>query len=240
MRWNAARRCSRSRGCPRPSGPTAACSVAPMSTRKNVDFHAASVRVHRHRRLAARQAVVARAVVFAPTGGAVVIAGRDVSDGKAARAHQRQHVQMVFQTPTGAQSAPRRQHRDPGAEATGSTGRNAGARRRAARRDQLPPKHYVDLNARPSCQRQYRTGVCAMPNISSPTMIVSGSTCRAGKPHLLPGWRRLLFDAVHLARPLGGALLCDRVLRCTRAVQTGPTTEVPPRPIPIPAPCCRG
>ena len=44
-----------------------------------------------------------------PSAGRVVIAGRDVSDGTAAsRAHQRAHVQMVFQDPQSALNPRRR------------------------------------------------------------------------------------------------------------------------------------
>ena len=44
-----------------------------------------------------------------PSAGAIAIAGRDVSDGSAAsRAHQRAHVQMVFQDPQSALNPRRR------------------------------------------------------------------------------------------------------------------------------------
>jgi peptide/nickel transport system ATP-binding protein len=176
-----------------------------------------------------------------PTGGAVVIAGRDVSDGSAAaRAHQRRHVQMVFQDTQSALN-PRRRVGSIVTQALEATG-EADWPQRLARAGELlaeiglPPEAATRFPTQLSGGQRQRVNIaralCAMPNILIADEIVSGLdvSVQAQLLNLLLRLRRQRgFSMLFISHDLSVVrYLCDRVLVMYRGevVETGPTTEV--------------
>jgi peptide/nickel transport system ATP-binding protein len=176
-----------------------------------------------------------------PTGGAVVIAGRDVSDGSAAaRAHQRRHVQMVFQDTQSALN-PRRRVGSIVTQALEATG-EADWPQRLARAGEL----LAEIGLAPEAAARFPTqlsggqrqrvniarALCAMPNILIADEIVSGLdvSVQAQLLNLLLRLRRQRgFSMLFISHDLSVVrYLCDRVLVMYRGevVETGPTTEV--------------
>jgi peptide/nickel transport system ATP-binding protein len=186
-----------------------------------------------------------------PTGGAVVIAGRDVSDGSAAaRAHQRRHVQMVFQDTQSALN-PRRRVGSIVTQALEATG-EADWPQRLTRAGEL----LAEIGLAPEAAARFPTqlsggqrqrvniaralvldpklarALCAMPNILIADEIVSGLdvSVQAQLLNLLLRLRRQRgFSMLFISHDLSVVrYLCDRVLVMYRGevVETGPTTEV--------------
>jgi peptide/nickel transport system ATP-binding protein len=176
-----------------------------------------------------------------PTGGAIVIAGRDVSDGTAAsRAHQRAHVQMVFQDPQSALN-PRRRVASIVTQALEAAGKG-GRPERLARAEALlmeiglPPESAMRYPAQLSGGQRQRVNIaralCAMPRILIADEIVSGLdvSVQAQLLDLLVRLRRQRgFAMLFISHDLAVVRhLCDRVLVMSggEVVEGGPTDEI--------------
>jgi peptide/nickel transport system ATP-binding protein len=176
-----------------------------------------------------------------PTGGAIVIAGRDVSDGTAAsRAHQRAHVQMVFQDPQSALN-PRRRVASIVTQALEAAGKG-GRTERLAHAEALlmeiglPPESAMRYPAQLSGGQRQRVNIaralCAMPRILIADEVVSGLdvSVQAQLLDLLTRLRRQRgFSMLFISHDLAVVRhLCDRVLVMSSGlvVESGPTDEI--------------
>jgi peptide/nickel transport system ATP-binding protein len=176
-----------------------------------------------------------------PTSGVVVLAGRDVSDGRAAsRAHQRAHVQMVFQDPQSALN-PRRRVASIVTQALEAAGKAGGAERLARAEALLmeiglPPETAMRYPAQLSGGQRQRVNIaralCAAPRILIADEIVSGLdvSVQAQLLDLLVRLRRQRgFSMLFISHDLSVVRhLCDRVLVMHRgeAVESGPADEI--------------
>jgi oligopeptide/dipeptide ABC transporter ATP-binding protein len=186
-----------------------------------------------------------------PTSGAIVIAGRDVGDGSAAsRAHQRAHVQMVFQDPQSALNPRRRVasivtqalEAAPSLPSPASGGRKGGGAERLARAEALlmeiglPPETAMRYPAQLSGGQRQRVNIaralCAAPRILIADEIVSGLdvSVQAQLLDLLMRLRRQRgFSMLFISHDLSVVRhLCDRVLVMHRGevVESGPVDEI--------------
>ena len=177
----------------------------------------------------------------APSEGKVVIAGRDVSDGSAAsRAHQRAHVQMVFQDPQSALN-PRRRVASIVTQALEAAGEGTHAERLARAEALLseiglPPEAATRFPAQLSGGQRQRVNIaralCATPRILIADEIVSGLdvSVQAQLLNLLLRLRRQRgFAMLFISHDLSVVrCLCDRVLVMYRGevVESGPTDAV--------------
>jgi peptide/nickel transport system ATP-binding protein len=176
-----------------------------------------------------------------PSAGAVIIAGRDVSDRSAAsRAHQRRHVQMVFQDPQSALN-PRRRVADIVTQALEAAGEGS-RQQRLARAGELlaeiglPPEAAMRFPTQLSGGQRQRVNIaralCAMPRILIADEIVSGLdvSVQAQLLNLLLRLRRQRgFSMLFISHDLSVVrYLCDRVLVMYRGevVESGPTADV--------------
>jgi peptide/nickel transport system ATP-binding protein len=175
------------------------------------------------------------------TAGSLVIAGKDVSDGsKAAQAHQRAHVQMVFQDPQSALN-PRRKVASIVTQAMEATN-DGGWGERLARSEALlseiglPPEAATRFPSQLSGGQKQRVNIaralCVAPNILVADEIVSGLdvSVQAQLLNLLLRLRRERhFSMLFISHDLSVVrYLCDRVLVMYRGevVESGPTAEV--------------
>jgi peptide/nickel transport system ATP-binding protein len=176
-----------------------------------------------------------------PSQGAVVIAGRDVSDGSAAaRAHQRGHVQMVFQDPQSALN-PRRRVASIVTQVLEATG-ETNWEQRLARAEALlaeiglPPEAAQRFPAQLSGGQRQRVNIaralCATPRVLIADEIVSGLDV-SGQAQLLDLLMRLRrqrgFSMLFISHDLSVVrYLCDRVLVMYRGevVESDPTAKV--------------
>jgi peptide/nickel transport system ATP-binding protein len=176
-----------------------------------------------------------------PSQGAIIIARRDVSDGNASsRAHQRAHVQMVFQDPQSALN-PRRRVASivtQALEATGEVDRN----QRLARAEALLSEIGLPLEAVQRFPSQLSGGqrqrvniaraLCATPHILIADEIVAGLdvSVQAQLLDLLMRLRRQRsFSMLFISHDLSVVrYLCDRVLVMYRGeiVESGLTSKV--------------
>ena len=176
-----------------------------------------------------------------PTAGALTIAGRDVTDGgKAAQAHQRAHVQMVFQDPQSALN-PRRKVASIVTQAMEAVG-EGDWHERLARAEALlseiglPPEAATRFPSQLSGGQKQRVNIaralCVAPNILVADEIVSGLdvSVQAQLLNLLLRLRRERhFSMLFISHDLSVVrYLCDRVLVMYRGevVESGPTAEV--------------
>jgi peptide/nickel transport system ATP-binding protein len=176
-----------------------------------------------------------------PGSGAVVIAGRDVSDGTAtSRAHQRTHVQMVFQDPQSALN-PRRRVASIVTQALEAAGKGDRAERLARAEALLmeiglPPETAVRFPAQLSGGQRQRVNIaralCATPRILIADEIVSGLDV-SGQAQLIDLLMRLRrqrgFSMLFISHDLSVVRhLCDRVLVMYRGevVESGPTDRI--------------
>jgi peptide/nickel transport system ATP-binding protein len=176
-----------------------------------------------------------------PGSGAVVIAGRDVSDGTAtSRAHQRTHVQMVFQDPQSALN-PRRRVASIVTQALEAAGKGDRAERLARAEALLmeiglPPETAVRFPAQLSGGQRQRVNIaralCATPRILIADEIVSGLDV-SGQAQLIDLLMRLRrqrgFSMLFISHDLSVVRhLCDRVLVMYRGevVESGPAGEI--------------
>ncbi len=176
-----------------------------------------------------------------PSQGAVVIAGRDVSDGgAAARAHQRAHVQMVFQDPQSALN-PRRRVASIVTQVLEATGKTDWAQRLARAETLLaeiglPPEAGQRFPAQLSGGQRQRVNIaralCATPRILIADEIVSGLdvSVQAQLLDLLMRLRRQhSFSMLFISHDLSVVrYLCDRVLVMYRGevVERGATGKI--------------
>jgi peptide/nickel transport system ATP-binding protein len=176
-----------------------------------------------------------------PSAGKVVIAGRDVSDGSAAsRAHQRGHVQMVFQDPQSALN-PRRRVASIVTQALEAAGEGTQAERLARAEALLseiglPPEAATRFPAQLSGGQRQRVNIaralCATPRILIADEIVSGLdvSVQAQLLNLLLRLRRQRgFAMLFISHDLSVVrCLCDRVLVMYggEVVESGPTDAV--------------
>jgi peptide/nickel transport system ATP-binding protein len=176
-----------------------------------------------------------------PSGGEVVIAGRNVSDGSAAsRTHQRAHVQMVFQDPQSALN-PRRRVASIVTQALEAAGTATHAERLARAEALLseiglPPEAAMRFPAQLSGGQRQRVNIaralCATPRILIADEIVSGLdvSVQAQLLNLLMRLRRQRgFSMLFISHDLSVVrCLCDRVLVMYRGevVESGPTETV--------------
>jgi peptide/nickel transport system ATP-binding protein len=186
-----------------------------------------------------------------PTRGAVVIAGRDVNDDSAAaRAHQRAHVQMVFQDPQSALN-PRRRiasivtqalEAAPSLPSPASGRGKGGVAERLARAEALlmeiglSPETAMRYPAQLSGGQRQRVNIaralCVAPRILIADEIVSGLdvSVQAQLLDLLIRLRRQRgFAMLFISHDLSVVRhLCDRVLVMHRGeiVESGPTDEI--------------
>jgi len=176
-----------------------------------------------------------------PSAGKVMIAGRDVSDGSAAsRAHQRAHVQMVFQDPQSALN-PRRRVASIVTQALEAAGEGTHAERLARAEALLseiglPPEAATRFPAQLSGGQRQRVNIaralCATPRILIADEIVSGldASVQAQLLNLLLRLRRQRgFAMLFISHDLSVVrCLCDRVLVMYRGevVESGPTNAV--------------
>jgi peptide/nickel transport system ATP-binding protein len=176
-----------------------------------------------------------------PSAGKVVIAGRDVGDGSAAsRAHQRAHVQMVFQDPQSALN-PRRRVASIVTQALEAAGEGTQAERLARAEALLseiglPPEAATRFPAQLSGGQRQRVNIaralCATPRILIADEIVSGLdvSVQAQLLNLLLRLRRQRgFAMLFISHDLSVVrCLCDRVLVMYRGevVESGPTDAV--------------
>jgi peptide/nickel transport system ATP-binding protein len=176
-----------------------------------------------------------------PTGGAIVIAGRDVSDGSgASRTHQRVRVQMVFQDPQSALN-PRRRVAGIVIQALEAAGKGDRAERLARAEALLaeiglPPETAMRYPAQLSGGQRQRVNIaralCAMPRILIADEIVSGLdvSVQAQLLDLLMRLRRQRgFSMLFISHDLSVVRhLCDRVLVMHRGevVESGPADEI--------------
>jgi peptide/nickel transport system ATP-binding protein len=176
-----------------------------------------------------------------PTSGRIAIAGRDVGDGSAAsRAHQRAHVQMVFQDPQSALN-PRRRVASIVTQALEAAG-EGDKRERLARAEALlreiglPPEAAWRFPAQLSGGQRQRVNIaralCAMPRVLIADEIVSGLDVSV-QAQLLNLLLRLRtergFSMLFISHDLSVVrYLCDRVLVMYRGeiVETGAVDEV--------------
>jgi peptide/nickel transport system ATP-binding protein len=186
-----------------------------------------------------------------PTGGTVVIAGRNVGDGSAAsRVHQRAHVQMVFQDPQSALNPRRRVasivtqalEATPSLSFPASGGGKGGGTERLARAEALlmeiglPPETATRYPAQLSGGQRQRVNIaralCAAPRILIADEIVSGLdvSVQAQLLDLLMRLRRQRgFSMLFISHDLSVVRhLCDRVLVMHRGevVESGATDEI--------------
>jgi peptide/nickel transport system ATP-binding protein len=176
-----------------------------------------------------------------PSQGAIMIAERDVSDGSAgSRAHQRAHVQMVFQDPQSALN-PRRRIASIVTQALEATG-EAGWNQRLARAEALlseiglPPEAAQRFPSQLSGGQRQRVNIaralCATPRILIADEIVSGLdvSVQAQLLDLLMRLRRQHgFSMLFISHDLSVVrYLCDRVLVMYRGevVESGSTSKV--------------
>jgi peptide/nickel transport system ATP-binding protein len=176
-----------------------------------------------------------------PTSGAIVIAGRDVSDGSAAsHEHQRAHVQMVFQDPQSALN-PRRRVASIVTQALEASGKG-GSAERLGRAEALlmeiglPPETAMRYPAQLSGGQRQRVNIaralCAAPRILIADEIVSGLdvSVQAQLLDLLMRLRRQRgFSMLFISHDLSVVRhLCDRVLVMHRGevVESGPANEI--------------
>ncbi|MEJ2433656.1 MAG: ABC transporter ATP-binding protein [Pseudolabrys sp.] len=176
-----------------------------------------------------------------PSVGAIGIAGRDVSDGSAAsRAHQRAHVQMVFQDPQSALN-PRRRVASivtQALEAAGEGDWNERLARAEALLSEigLPPEAAMRYPSQLSGGQRQRVNIaralCATPRILIADEIVSGLdvSVQAQLLDLLMQLRRQRgFSMLFISHDLSVVrYLCDRVLVMYRGevVESGTTAKV--------------
>jgi peptide/nickel transport system ATP-binding protein len=177
-----------------------------------------------------------------PSGGAIVIAGCNVSDGSAAsRGRQRAHVQMVFQDPQSALN-PRRRVAAIVTQAleVSATGGNAGERLAHAEAllmdTGLPPETAVSYPAQLSGGQRQRVNIAralaARPRILIADEIVSGLdvSVQAQLLDLLLRLRRQRgFAMLFISHDLAVVRhLCDRVLVMRRGevVESGSVEEI--------------
>ncbi len=185
-----------------------------------------------------------------PDGGAVVIAGRDVSDGSAAsRAHQRAYMQMVFQDPQSALNPRRRVasivtqalEAAPSLPFSASRGGKGGAERLARAEALLmeiglPPETAMRFPAQLSGGQRQRLNIaralCATPRILIADEIVSGLdvSVQTQLIDLLMRLRRQRgFSMLFISHDLSVVRhMCDRVLVMYRGevVESGATDEI--------------
>ncbi len=176
-----------------------------------------------------------------PSTGSLVIDGVDVTDGsKAAQAHQRAHVQMVFQDPQSALN-PRRKVASIVTQAMEAVGEGTWAER-VARAETLlseiglPPDAATRFPTQLSGGQKQRVNIaralCVAPNILVADEIVSGLdvSVQAQLLNLLLRLRRERhFSMLLISHDLSVVrYLCDRVLVMYRGevVESGPTAEV--------------
>jgi peptide/nickel transport system ATP-binding protein len=176
-----------------------------------------------------------------PTGGTIVIAGREVGDGSAAsRAHQRAHLQMVFQDPQSALN-PRRRVAGIVTQALEASGKG-GRADRLVRAEALlmeiglPPETATRYPAQLSGGQRQRVNIaralCATPRILIADEIVSGLdvSVQAQLLDLLVRLRRQRgFSMLFISHDLAVVRhLCDRVLVMHRGevVESGATDEI--------------
>ena len=176
-----------------------------------------------------------------PTAGALAIAGQDVTDGsKAAQAHQRAHVQMVFQDPQSALN-PRRKVASIVTQAMEAVGEGDWSERLARAEALLseiglPPEAATRFPSQLSGGQKQRVNIaralCVAPNILVADEIVSGLdvSVQAQLLNLLLRLRRERhFSMLFISHDLSVVrYLCDRVLVMYRGevVESGPTAEV--------------
>jgi peptide/nickel transport system ATP-binding protein len=186
-----------------------------------------------------------------PTSGTIVIAGREVSDGSAASlAHQRAHVQMVFQDPQSALNPRRRVaaivtqalEAAPSLSSPACRERRGGGAERLARAEALlmetglPPETAMRYPAQLSGGQRQRVNIaralCAMPRILIADEIVSGLdvSVQAQLIDLLMRLRRQRgFSMLFISHDLAVVRhMCDRVLVIHRGeiVESGATEEI--------------
>ncbi|MGA7974921.1 MAG: ABC transporter ATP-binding protein [Pseudolabrys sp.] len=176
-----------------------------------------------------------------PSAGSVVIDGRDVTDGSAAaRKHQREHVQMVFQDPQSALN-PRRRVASIVTQALEATG-EGDWKERLARAEALlseiglPPEAAMRYPSQLSGGQRQRVNIaralCAAPRILIADEIVSGLdvSVQAQLLDLLMQLRRQRgFSMLFISHDLSVVrYLCDRVLVMYRGevVESGATAKV--------------
>jgi peptide/nickel transport system ATP-binding protein len=176
-----------------------------------------------------------------PNQGAIMIARRDVSDGNASsRAHQRAHVQMVFQDPQSALN-PRRRVASIVTQALEATG-EADWNQRLARAEALlseiglPPEAVQRFPSQLSGGQRQRVNIaralCATPRILIADEIVAGLdvSVQAQLLDLLMRLRRQRgFSMLFISHDLSVVrYLCDRVLVMYRGeiVESGFTSKV--------------
>jgi peptide/nickel transport system ATP-binding protein len=176
-----------------------------------------------------------------PSDGELVIAGRDVTDGSAAsRAHQRAHVQMVFQDPQSALN-PRRRVASIVTQALEAAGEGTWPQRLARAEALLseiglPPEAAMRFPAQLSGGQRQRVNIaralCATPRILIADEIVSGLdvSVQAQLLNLLMRLRRQRgFAMLFISHDLSVVrCLCDRVLVMYRGevVESGPTDAI--------------
>ncbi len=176
-----------------------------------------------------------------PSRGELVIAGRNVSDrSTASRAHQRAHVQMVFQDPQSALN-PRRRVASIVTQALEAAGEGTHAERLARAEALLseiglPPEAAARFPAQLSGGQRQRVNIaralCATPRILIADEIVSGLdvSVQAQLLNLLMRLRRQRgFSMLFISHDLSVVrCLCDRVLVMYRGevVESGPTETV--------------
>jgi peptide/nickel transport system ATP-binding protein len=176
-----------------------------------------------------------------PTRGAIVVAGRDVSDGSAAsQAHQRAHLQMVFQDPQSALN-PRRRVASIVTQALEAIGKGNRAERLARAEALLmeiglPPETAMRYPAQLSGGQRQRVNIaralCAMPRILIADEIVSGLdvSVQAQLLDLLMRLRRQRgFSMLFISHDLAVVRhLCDRVLVMHRGevVESGAAEQI--------------
>jgi peptide/nickel transport system ATP-binding protein len=175
------------------------------------------------------------------SAGSVVIDGRDVTDGSAAaRKHQREHVQMVFQDPQSALN-PRRRVASIVTQALEATG-EGDWKERLARAEALlseiglPPEAAMRYPSQLSGGQRQRVNIaralCAAPRILIADEIVSGLdvSVQAQLLDLLMQLRRQRgFSMLFISHDLSVVrYLCDRVLVMYRGevVESGATAKV--------------
>ena len=176
-----------------------------------------------------------------PTSGSLVVAGTDVSGSdEAARAHQRAHVQMVFQDPQSALN-PRRRVGSIVTQAMEAAGERDWATRLARAEALLseiglPPEAATRFPTQLSGGQKQRVNIaralCVAPTILVADEIVSGLdvSVQAQLLNLLLALRRQRgFSMLLISHDLSVVrYLCDRVLIMYRGevVESGPTAEI--------------
>ncbi|MDQ0313854.1 dipeptide ABC transporter ATP-binding protein [Amorphus orientalis] len=177
----------------------------------------------------------------APSAGSLVVAGREVGDGStAAKAHQRAHVQMVFQDPQSALN-PRRKVGSIVTQAMEAAGERDWSARLARAETLLseiglPPEAATRYPTQLSGGQKQRVNIaralCVAPNILVADEIVSGLdvSVQAQLLNLLLQLRRERgFSMILISHDLSVVrYLCDRVLVMYRGevVEAGRTGEV--------------